>query len=223
VNVATSEIDIYHQLAQEAKENSGDEETLIESSAEPKHPKVKPRRRRILRVPFNSQVVVFGLILIGPVLVFYKFMFVTIFLSLPISKSLEAVPASLFSIYGTGIIIVALLAYSIVLNPSPFSLPKATEKISMELRLPRRYVNWHKFTDEEKFAILVTYLLRHREDLAPSPEPEHSSGQNDVRLLEEQERSEEDPETADHGRGEESVCRKTNDEDTQQASAESSV
>ena len=217
VNVATSEI----ELSQEAKEISGDEEALIESRTEPKPPKVKPKRRRILRVPFNTQVVVFGLVLIGPILVFYKFMFITVFLSLPISKSLEAVPASLYSIYGTGIIIVALLAYSIVLNPSPFSVPKATEKISIELHLPRRYVNWHKFTDEEKFAILVTYLLRHREDLAPSPEPQFSSeeGENDSdRLLEEPEQSREE-ETADDRRKEEPVCRKRNDEGTQQASA----
>ena len=138
-------------------------------------------------------------------------MFITLFLSLPISKSLEAVPASLYSIYGTGIIIVALLAYSIVLNPSPFSLPKATEKIGIELHLPQRYVNWHKFTDEEKFAILVTYLLRHREDLAPSPEPEESSAENDVRLLEEEEQNGEEEISC----GEGAVRRKRNDGDTQ--------
>ena len=191
VNVATSQIDIRYQLAQVAKER-GDEETyqmFTESGMEPQPVKVKARRR-VLRVPFNTQVVVFGLILIGPILVLYEFIFITLFLSLPISKSLEAVPASLYSIYGTGIIIVALLTYNIVLNPSPFSLPKAAEKIGKDLRLPRRYVNWHKFTDEEKFATLVTYLLRHRDDLAPSPEPaEYSSGEEEnrnTRLLEEE-------------------------------------
>ena len=221
VNVATSEIDIRYELAQIAKKKPGNEDAnqiLIESGTKPKPLKVKPIRRRILRVPFNSQVVVFGLILIGPVLVFYKFIFVALFLSLPISKSIEAVPASLYSIYGTGIIIVALLAYSIVLNPSPFSLPKATEKISMELRLPQRYINWHKFTDEEKFAILVTYLLRHQEDLAPSPEPEYSGeeGETDVGLLEEQEQSGE--EEIDHN-WEELVHRKRNDKGTQREDA----
>ena len=214
VNIATSEIDLRYQLAQIAQEKQGDKETLIKSGTEPKPLKVKPRRR-ILRVPFNTQVVVFGLILIGPVLVFYKFMFITLFLSLPISKSLEAVPASLYSIYGTGIIIVALLAYSIVLNPSPFSLPKATEKIGIELHLPQRYVNWHKFTDEEKFAILVAYLLRHREDLAPSPEPEESSAENDVRLLEKEEQSGEEEISC----GEGAVRRKRNDGDTQREGA----
>ena len=188
VNVATSQIDIRYRLAQVAKEK-GDEEAyqmFTESGMEPQPLKVKPRRR-VLRVPFNTQVVVFGLILIGPILVLYEFIFINIFLSLPISKSLEAVPASLYSIYGTGIIIVALLTYNIVLNPSPFSLPKAAEKIGKDLHLPRRYVNWHKFTDEEKFATLVTYLLRHREDLAPTPEPESSSGEGSDN---EQERSE---------------------------------
>ena len=193
VNVATSQIDLRYKLALVAKEK-GDEEAyqmFTESGMEPKPLKIKPRRR-ILRVPFNTQVVVLGLILIGPVMVFYEFMMITLFLSLPISKSLEAVPASLYSIYGTGIIIVALLTYNIVLNPSPFSLPKAAEKIGKDLRLPRRYPNWHRFTDEEKFATLVTYCLRHRGDLAPSPEPEYSGDsieRNDDRVrldLEEQ-------------------------------------
>jgi hypothetical protein len=219
VNVATSQIDIRYRLAQVAKEK-GDEEAyqmFTESGMEPKPVKVKPRRR-VLRVPFNTQVVVFGLILIGPVLVLYEFIFITIFVSLPISKSLEAVPASLYSIYGTGIIIVALLTYNIVLNPSPFSLPKAAERIGKDLRLPRRYVNWHKFTDEEKFATLVTYLLRHREDLAPSPEPEYSSGEgtdnDDVRLLEERERSEVVGEN-DQRSADGLVHRKRNDSDSQ--------
>ena len=187
VNVATSQVDLRYRLALVAKEK-GDEEAyrmFTESGAEPKPLKIKPKRR-ILRVPFNTQAVVFGLILIGPVLVFYEFLIVTLFLSLPISKSLEAVPASLFSIYGTGVIIVALLTYNIVLNPSPFSLPKAAERIGRDLHLPRRYVNWHKFTDEEKFACLVTYLLRHREELAPSPEPEYSGESQDENELQEE-------------------------------------
>ena len=176
VNVATSQLDLRYRLSEVAKEK-GDEEAyqmFMESGEAPKPVKVKPRRR-ILRVPFNTQVVVLGLVLIGPILVFYEFMIITLFLSLPISKSLEAVPTSLFSLYGTGFIIVVLLTYSIVLNPSPFSFPKAAEKIGRDLRLPSRYVNWHKFTDEEKFATIVTYLLRHREQLAPSPEPESVS------------------------------------------------
>ena len=200
VNVATSQIDFSYRLAQIAKER-GDErayrQTFNENGMqEPKLRKIKPRRR-ILRVPFDTQVVVRSLILVGPVMVLYEFIFISLFLSLPVSKSLEAVHASIFSLFGTGFAIVVLLTYSIVLNPSPFSLPKAAEKISKDLRLPRRYVNWHKFTDEEKFATLVTYLLRHREDVAPSPELEYSSegtteGDNpNVRLLEEQVREEE--------------------------------
>ena len=175
VNVATSQLDLRYQLALVAKEKGDDEgyRTFTDSGVEPKPLKIKPKRR-ILRVPFNTQVVVFGLVLIGPVMVLYEFMLIALFLSLPISKSLEAVPASLFSIYGTGLIVVVLLTYNIVLNPSPFSLPKAAERIGRDLRLPRRYPNWHKFTDEEKFATLVTYLLRHREELAPTPEPEDS-------------------------------------------------
>ena len=188
VNVATSQLDLRYRLSEVAKEK-GDEEAyrmFMESGEAPKPVKVKPRRR-ILRVPFNTQVVVFGIILIGPILVFYELMIITLFLSLPVSKSLEAVPASLYSIYGTGIIVVALLTYNIVLNPSPFSLPKAAEKIGRDLRLPRRYPNWHRFTDEEKFACLVTYLLRHKEDLPPSPEPEPSrEGSEEDNVLEEQ-------------------------------------
>ena len=198
VNVATSQVDLRYQLAQVAKEK-GDEEAyqmFTDNGVEPKPLRVKPKRR-ILRVPFNTQVVVFGLVLIGPVMVIYEAMIIILFLSLPISKSLEAVPASLYSIYGTGIIIVALLTYNIVLNPSPFSLPKAAEKIGRDLRLPRRYPNWHKFTDEEKFACLVTYLMRHRDDLAPTPEPEYSNeleeeGGAVPALKEEGEKAEED-------------------------------
>ena len=200
VNVATSQIDFSYRLAQIAKER-GDErayrQTFTENGMEePKLRKIKPRRR-ILRVPFDTQVVVRSLVLIGPIMVLYDIIFISLFLSLPVSKSLEAVPASIFTLFGTGFAIVVLLTYSIVLNPSPFSLPKAAEKIGKDLHLPRRYVNWHKFTDEEKFATLVTYLLRHREDLAPSPEPEYSSESTtegdinpNVRLLEEQVRME---------------------------------
>jgi hypothetical protein len=201
VNVATSQIDFSYRLAQIAKER-GDERAYRQTFAEngmqePKLRKIKPRRR-ILRVPFDTQVVVRSLILIGPIMVLYEVVFISLLLSLPVSKSLEAVHASIFTLFGTGFAIVVLLTYSIVLNPSPFSLPKAAERIGKDLRLPRRYVNWHKFTDEEKFATLVTYLLRHREDLAPSPEPEYSSESTtegdinpNVRLLEEQVRLEE--------------------------------
>ena len=206
VNVATSQVDLRYQLAQIAKEK-GDEEAyrmFTENGTEPKPLKIKPRRR-ILRVPFNTQVVVYGLILIGPVMVFYEFTIIALFISLPISKSLEAVPSSLFSLYGTGFVIVILLTYSIVLNPSPFSLPKAAEKIGRDLRLPRRYPNWHKFTDEEKFATLVSYCLRHREDLAPSPEPEYSVDSLNDQLLEEQTRTEEDKMDTENGVGAASI------------------
>ena len=191
VNVATSQLDLRYRLAQVAKEK-GDEEAyqmFTESGAEPKPLKIKPRRR-ILRVPFNTQVVVFGLVLIGPLLVLYEAVIIMLFYSLPISKSLEAVPTSFFSIYGMGFIIVILLTYSIVLIPSPFSFAKTAEKIGRDLRLPRRYPNWDKFTDEEKFACLVTYLFRHRDNLAPSPEPEYREGlqgKHGIRLLEEEE------------------------------------
>ena len=199
VNVATSQLDLRYRLSLVAKEK-GDEEAyrmFTENGVEPKPLKIKPKRR-ILRVPFNTQVVVCGLVLIGPVLVLYEFVIIMLLLSLPISKSLEAVPSSFFSIYGMGFIIVILLTYSIVLNPSPFSLPKAAEKIGRDLRLPRRYPNWHKFTDEEKFACLVTYLMRHRDDLAPTPEPEmsdHATAGNNSRLLEEEELEDSDDKT----------------------------
>ena len=195
VNVATSQLDLRYRLAQVAKEKGDKEayELFTESGMEPQPLKVKPRRR-ILRVPFNTQAVVFGLVLIGPVLVLYEFMVVMLFLSLPVSKSLEAVPTNFFSIYGMGLIIVVLLTYSIVLNPSPFSLTKAAEKIGKDLHLPRHYPNWNKFTDEEKFACLVTYILRHREDLAPSPEPEdrRMGSSSDPRLTLSKELQEED-------------------------------
>ena len=193
VNIATSQLDLRYRLSVVAKEK-GDEEAyrmFMESGEAPKPVKVKPRRR-ILRIPFNTQVVVIGLVLIGPILVLYEFIITMLFLSLPISKSLEAVPTSFFSIYGMGFIIVILLTYSIVLLPSPFSLSKAAEKIGRDLHLPRYYPNWHKFTDEEKCACLVTYLMRHRKDLSPSPEPEHSdevqegNSSRRMRLIEEQ-------------------------------------
>ncbi len=81
------------------------------------------RKVKVERVPFNTQTVVFGLMILTPFMVLYEGIIIALFASLPISKTIEDAPSRLYSIYqGTGILIVMLLTYNIVLAPKGFSL-----------------------------------------------------------------------------------------------------
>ena len=137
-------------------------------------PRAKRRpkiRRKILRVPFNPQMVVYGLFLIGPILVLYETVIIILFASLPITKLTEDAPSRLYGLYqGTGILIVALLSYNIVLRPSPFSFTKTIEKMAKELHISKHYPKWYQFSNEEKVANVCVYLLRHK----PTPSPANS-------------------------------------------------
>ncbi len=85
------------------------------------------RKVKIERVPFNTQTVVFGLLILTPFIVLYEGIVIALFSSLPISKTIEDAPSRLYSIYqGTGILIVVLLTYNIVLAPKGFSLGTPT-------------------------------------------------------------------------------------------------
>ncbi len=111
------------------------------------------------RVAFNTQAVICSLFLIGPLVMLYEAVFVILFLALPITKTLEASPTRIYVIYqGTGILIVALLTYSILLKPSGFSLTKAFQKIGKEFHLPEKVGKWNRLTDEEKCACVVRAL-----------------------------------------------------------------
>lgn len=134
-------------------------------------------RRKILRVPFNVLVVVLGLFIIGPLLVFYEAMIIALLVNLPLSKLMEDAPSCLYALYqGTGILTVALLTYSIILQPASFSFTGMVEKMAKELRIQDHYPKWSKFSNEEKVANVCIYLLRHK----PIPSP--VSSVSDLRL-----------------------------------------
>lgn len=119
-------------------------------------------------VGLNTQVIVCSLFLLGPILLLYEAVFVVLFLALPITKTLEASPTRIYTIYqGTGILIVALLTYSIILHPSPFSLTKAIQRIGKEFHLPTKIQGWNKMSDEDKCAYVVRALYERSE--MPSP------------------------------------------------------
>ena len=118
------------------------------------------KRRSIKRTPFNTQMVVVGLFCVGPLVLLYEGIVITLFATLPLSKTLEDVPTRLSAVtQGAGILIVLLLTYNIILNPNPFSFPKAVGRIGAQLRLNERVPSWGKLADEEKFAHCVTALL----------------------------------------------------------------
>ena len=130
-----------------------------------KQPKI---RRKILRVPFNTLVVVLGLLLLAPILTLYEAVIITLIANLPISKLTEDAPSRLYALYqGTGILIVALLTYNIVLQPNTFSFITTIEKMANELHIHHHYPKWNKFSNEEKVANFCVYLLRHK----PIPSP----------------------------------------------------
>lgn len=85
-------------------------------------------------------------------------------MTLPITKSLEDSPTRLYTIYqGTGILIVALLTYNIVLRPSPFSLAGMIDKLGRDLQIHEKFGRkWIRMGDEEKGAIVIRtlYLMK---------------------------------------------------------------
>ena len=133
-----------------------------QQSLTPVHAMSPPKKKvKIERVPFNTQTVVFGLMILAPLIVLYEGIIIALFASLPISKTIEDAPSRLYSIYqGTGILIVTLLTYNIVLAPKGFSIPKAIENIARHIQLPDQIRNWNMLTDEEKSANVATALLR---------------------------------------------------------------
>lgn len=63
--------------------------------------------------------------------------------SLPMTKSIEDAPSRLYTLYqGTGLLIVSLLAYNILLNPASFSIPKTLERLAKRLHLPESINYW---------------------------------------------------------------------------------
>ena len=113
--------------------------------------------------PFSVRVVLLSLGTVAPFLLVYVGMIIVLFFNLPLTKTIEDSPSRLYSIYqGTGLIIVALLSYNILLRPSSFSIVKVTERLAKRLRLPDHTNYWNKLTDEEKTAkVIATLMERH--------------------------------------------------------------
>ena len=107
----------------------------------------------------NTKAILLGLISIVPALVLYESVMILLYTSLPISKTWNDAPSTLYNIFqGTGILIVILLTYNILLNPTPFSLVKTVDKIGHEIKIADSLPNWNKFSNEEKIANVVTAL-----------------------------------------------------------------
>ena len=110
--------------------------------------------------PFSVRVVLLSLSTVCPFLLVYVGMITVLFFNLPLTKSIEDSPSRLYSIYqGTGLIIVALLAYNIVLRPNSFSVVKVMERLAKRLKLPDHTNYWNKLTDEEKCAKVISTLM----------------------------------------------------------------
>lgn len=110
--------------------------------------------------PFKTHVVLLSLVTIGPLVALYEAILIILFFSLPITKSLEDAPGRLYSIYqGTGLIIVGLLTYNILLNPNPFSLTKTLDRLAKRFRLPETTNYWNTLSDEEKCAKVIVTLI----------------------------------------------------------------
>ena len=116
--------------------------------------------RRKGRVPFNTQVLLLSMVVVSPLLVLYESILIILFQTLPIRKTLEDAPTRLYTIYqGTGILIVALLTYNIILSPSPFSLIGALDKLGKQLQIPEKLGRkWVRMGDEEKAATVIKHL-----------------------------------------------------------------
>jgi hypothetical protein len=113
--------------------------------------------------PFNTAVLVLSLVTVGPLVILYMSIMIILFFSLPITKSIEDAPSTIYTIYqGTGFFVVALLTYNILLNPTPFSINRTLERLAKRLHLPDTTNYWNRLTDEEKCAkIIVTLLEAH--------------------------------------------------------------
>ena len=113
--------------------------------------------------PFSVRVVLLSLSTVCPFLLVYVGMIIVLFFSLPFTKTIEDSPSRLYSIYqGTGLLIVSLLTYNIVLRPANFSLVKVTERLAKRLQLPQHTNYWNKLTDEEKVAkVISTFMEKH--------------------------------------------------------------
>ena len=119
----------------------------------------QPAKRRPRVALFRTQVITIGLMFIAPLLIFYEALIIALFVQLPITKTVEDAPSRLYTIYqGTGILIVTLLTYNIILHPNPFSLVKSINVVGRELHLPDKVANWCRLSDEEKFASIVATL-----------------------------------------------------------------
>jgi hypothetical protein len=126
--------------------------------------------------PFNTQVLVLSLVTVGPLVILYLAIIIILFFSLPITKSIEDAPSTIYTIFqGTGLLIVGLLTYNIILNPAPFSVNKTLERLAKRLHLPDTTNYWNRLTDEEKCSKIIITLL---ESYAPKVlgEPASSSG-----------------------------------------------
>ena len=126
--------------------------------------------RRKVQVPFNTHVVMISLIVVSPLIFFYEGILIVLFWALPITKTLEDSPTRLYTIYqGTGILIVALLTYSIVLRPSPFSVVGMLDKLGMQLQIPEKLGRkWVRMGDEEKAAVVIRTLYTLRDTGRPT-------------------------------------------------------
>ncbi len=112
---------------------------------------------------FNTQVLMLSLMTVGPFLMFYEAILIILFFNLPITNSIEDAPSRIYTIYqGTGLIIVALLTYSILLNPNPFSIPKMVERLAKRLHVPENVNYWNRLTTEEKCAKVIATLLENQ-------------------------------------------------------------
>ena len=110
--------------------------------------------------PFNIKALMLSLMVISPVIILYESILVILFFTLPLTKSIEDAPSKLYSIYqGTGLLIVGLLTYNIVLHPNPFSITKTVERLAKRLRLPEKTNYWNRLTDEEKCAKVISTLM----------------------------------------------------------------
>ena len=112
---------------------------------------------------FNTQVLMLSLMTIGPFIMLYEAILIALFISLPITSSIEDAPSRIYTIYqGTGLLIVALLTYNILLNPNPFSIPKTVERLAKRLHIPENVNYWNRLTTEEKCAKVIATLLENQ-------------------------------------------------------------
>lgn len=142
----------------------------LNNQEEPKRrdspPQTLTTETKVHHVPFNMQTVVFGLLILAPLILFYEGIIIALFASLPISKTIEDAPSRLYSIYqGTGILIVALLTYNIILAPRGYSIGRAIDILAKQIGLPRNVTMWNMLSDEEKSANLITALIREQGQL----------------------------------------------------------